>query len=895
MGPVSRYHIPQTDHSFLRLELFEILDRYFSRPLVSVVAGGGYGKTTLVADYLKSRELPALWFAFQTYARQYSDLVESIASGLSLQSPANKEIDILEALANRDTPLAIVLDDFHLVETSELRGFLLQLVQHAPSFVTFVIIGRQRPAFPYTKLKMQNQLAEIAETQLEFTQQELNDYFLLNGLPLQEHEAELVQMKTSGWPASLPFIVEAWKNIKPENRKWNGDLLPFSELFEELEAELFASFSPELAAFLPLSSVLHEFDEPMLAALSPNAPLGLFDERLKQRLLLRKTEAGTFAYLPLFRQYLYEKLLKTRGRQEVQQLHFKAAHAYEDNYHYYNAFAHYLAATSYRDASRIMQKMVNLYTPERFFLLLDGSLEAICPSISMALFSHFLFRAVPIATLSSYAVPLKQTLENLKQRRLSASQVYLEHRLGIILFYSGNIEEAHAFFLSSLDGSRQLGHHDLISVNLALAAQCCRFLGKLSEGLELAKMALTNMELGGAPDERMHATWILTEILLEQQELAKAHPFVEELLRLSIGYDDEGARVYPLIAIGKYYRLTGNPDTALQFANQGLAEAEKFQLEVDLGWGFLELGMIYFSKNEVVAAEDYFQRSQDCFSHNSYFSSLVGGYLRQVREPLADEISPINMASDKGSEKLSIKLLGSFQLQYDGKDITLQRKSSLRLLFYLAVHYREKIPKDVLLEELFADGSYASQNNRFYVSVSTLRKALEPDLTSARNSKYIIQSGELFFLDETACSIDLAEFHRQVAAAEGQSGDGRILALKMAAGFYQGELLAEFPYESFLEPVREATRQRFLRVLQELAQYYWKENDFKIGMQYYDQLLSHDPYVEAVYWEYLELLLKNGFHSHAQQVGLKMEKMVGDELGIPVKTKIQALFSRHHE
>ncbi|WP_413300011.1 BTAD domain-containing putative transcriptional regulator [Bacillus sp. 1P10SD] len=893
MIPSSRLQIPKNDPTFIRTTLFNGLDNHFSKPLVSVVAGGGYGKTTLIANYLRFRNITTLWFSYHELNRDFPVIIELLEKGLSLEHAQQPELSILEAVAHWDQPLAIVFDDFHFVESPALRDFLLQLVQHASEYVTFVVISRQRPSFPYTKLKVQNRLAEINEMQLEFTPTELNDYFQQQCLSLKEHELELIHIKTCGWPASLPLILEAWKEASPKNRRWDWRMFPFSDLFEELETEMFTALS-EVSSFLQLSSILHEWDHQIITTFSSEIPKEWSDGRLNQRFYIRKNKDGKQTYLPLFRMYLYEKLMETQGKQKVRELHLKAAKLYEADYHYYFAFAHYLAAYNYGDAARLMQKMMNLYTPERFILLLDGTLETICPSISMALFSHFLFRSVPVPILSSYIEPIKQTLSSLKKQGVSSSLVYLEHRLGIILYYSGEIVDAKNHFISSFEGSQLIGHSDLVSVNFALAAQCCRFSGKLEEGVTLAKKALTNIEQEGASDSRMHATWVLTELLLEQNELAHAEPFVEELLRLSHQYDDEGARVYPLIAIGKYFRLKGDFEKALLFTKQGMAEAEKFNLATDLGWGCLELGLIYFEQNEPLLAEQYLQRASEFFSHYSYFSSMVNQFLEKVR-PFPKEFDSTITVRPLKSSKLTIKLFGSFQLQVNGKTIALQRKSSLRLLFYLAVQSQQKIPKDILVEELFGDGNYSSQNNRFYVSLSTLRKALEPDLGAARLSKYIIQSGEFIFLDKNECEIDLERFRLLVQPVIGQSNEERIDNLKKAVELYQGDLLAEYPYESFLDPIRETTKQSYLQILKELGKHYWGQKDITQGMHYYDLIIQQDEYAEDVYWEYIRLLLENGLVSSAQQIGSKMENVIEGELGIPIKDKLQGLFSSRNK
>lgn len=201
------------------------------------------------------------------------------------------------------------------------------------------------------------------------------------------------------------------------------------------------------------------------------------------------------------------------------------------------------------------------------------------------------------------------------------------------------------------------------------------------------------------------------------------------------------------------------------------------------------------------------------------------------------------------------------------------------------MHHPRKVPKDQLLEEIFQDGDCESRNNRFYVSLSVLRKALEPDLKSGRLSAYVHQSGELFFLDDRLCSVDLARF-MQLTDENGDMAVPELARREEAVQLYWGDLLEEYPYEPQFEAARGRAKRRFAALLRELGQSCWERKEYRRGASYFERLLEQEEGEEETYWYVLDRFTAQGLIPEARAAAGRMLRSLEDELGIPVRGKL---------
>lgn len=909
----SKLNIPDLPPVLNRDSLFAQLDRSLGRSLICITGGSGYGKTTLLASYVRTKELPTLWYQLTSEDNESGPFLQYVLAGLQ-KVAAHAEIatqptndrpdamldDLLKALASWASPLAIVLDDYHFIDScDEIKDIILKLIRFSSPHVTVMISSRVRPSLPLLKLKVQNRLLEISMDQLAFSREEVGAYFTtVCGMSLMEHELDLLLQKTSGWAVLLPLIHEVIREKSYEERKqlWRG-ISPPEEVFEYVGGEVIRSLPNATQEFLLKASLLQELDPEVLLHYIESANTGpIIGTLLKDHLFVYKTPAGAFQFYPIVRAYLYERLLKQYGKKAVCDLHAQVAQVYEKKNQYFHAFSHYISGRCFALAAQLLRKMTELYTPERFLLLLNGSIDTLCPTFPTVTFNLFFCRCIPIPILRTFIGPLEDSITTLSQGSLSAPLTYLQNRLGLILFYSGEMEKAKRHFRDSLDGSEKLHDQDLVSLNYSCLAQCCRFTGDFAHGLKYARLALTNSEEYGAFNNLTHTFWVMAELFLEQQEFDKAERLLEEMVRFSEEYEDVGARVYPLISIGKLYRLQGNYEHARAWMMQGLEQAQKSSLDTDLGWALMELGLTHLAEADYAEAEACMQKAASHFRNYGHFQQITADHLAEITALRRNAERPAEPflpgAGVIASDALTVHVLGSFQMKLGDKPISLQRKASLRLFQYLLIHYGKKVPQDLLLEELFTDGDYQSKKNRFFVSLSTLRKALEPTSQSGRESRYILQAKDSYYLNMEEIDLDLARFS-QLITQHGATGEERLQKLQQAAALYHGDLLAEFPYESFIEPARERLKHSYLQVLLELAEHHWKQMQFTAGIDYFERILACDPYAEQIHYRYISLLLHAGFVKNARSAALKLEKSLGEDWSLAAKAKVEAIFREH--
>src|SRR5215208_3444001 len=192
-----------------RPRLVQLLNEGLStkRKLTLISAPAGFGKTTLVVDWLKQIDPPAAWLSldeadndpprFLAYlAAAFQQVDEEISAPLrsALQSPQLPAMEkvltgLLNEIAIRKDPLILVLDDVHLLTEAAILEVMRFLLDHQPPQLHLVLTTREDPDLPLARLRARDQLTEIRARDLRFTHGEA-DIFLrgVMGLALSEHD-----------------------------------------------------------------------------------------------------------------------------------------------------------------------------------------------------------------------------------------------------------------------------------------------------------------------------------------------------------------------------------------------------------------------------------------------------------------------------------------------------------------------------------------------------------------------------------------------------------------------------------------------------------------------------------------------------------------------------------
>lgn len=208
----------------MRRRLLERLDRGLESKLTVLSAPPGFGKTTLLAEWvaaLPTDQWSVAWLSmdpndnqattFWTYV--VTALVQVAGAGKSalslLQTAPSPQVEtvltvLLNEVAAVSGQLMLVLDDYHVIDATEIHDGLAFFIDHLPPHMHLVIAGRADPMLPLPRLRVRGELTEVRAADLRFTADEAAAFLnCAMGLDLSGQEVTALESRTEGWIAAL--------------------------------------------------------------------------------------------------------------------------------------------------------------------------------------------------------------------------------------------------------------------------------------------------------------------------------------------------------------------------------------------------------------------------------------------------------------------------------------------------------------------------------------------------------------------------------------------------------------------------------------------------------------------------------------------------------------------
>jgi LuxR family maltose regulon positive regulatory protein len=207
-----------------RPRLMERLDRASEHRLTLVSAPAGFGKTTLLAEWLAQSghgERLVAWLSLDEGdnhpARFWAYVIAALRtvqptlgeSALSLlQSPQPTFEAALASLLNEigaaPRELMLVLDDYHLIEAKAIHDGIAFLLDHMPPHMHLVMTSRADPPLPLARLRGRGDLTEVRAADLRFAPEEAAAFLKqATDLDLSDENLSTLEAKTEGWIAGL--------------------------------------------------------------------------------------------------------------------------------------------------------------------------------------------------------------------------------------------------------------------------------------------------------------------------------------------------------------------------------------------------------------------------------------------------------------------------------------------------------------------------------------------------------------------------------------------------------------------------------------------------------------------------------------------------------------------
>ncbi len=369
---------PPSRHDWIeRARLMKSMDQAVQRQVVLVAAPPGYGKTTMVTQWLASHRSPpaAAWVSLDaqdndpvrlwTHVSLALDLAGrgQLADGTGFFAPEGGDVvagvmsRVLEALRDADDDVVIVLDDFHALHDPDCHEQVEVLIEHLPSQAHLVIATRADPGLRLARLRANGRLAEIRAADLAFTADEVSSLFDVDHIELSDESVQDLTQRTEGWAAGIRLaMMSVSGRSDPDEfiREVSGS---GRFIVDYLAEEVLAGHSNEVREFIRVVSVLDRFSAPLCDFLTGSTGSATVLRELERTnlFLVPLDEGGTwFRFHHLFASVVRNEL-EFEEPERVPTLHRRAAQWFREHGHVDEAVKHTLASGSTDEAARIVQ------------------------------------------------------------------------------------------------------------------------------------------------------------------------------------------------------------------------------------------------------------------------------------------------------------------------------------------------------------------------------------------------------------------------------------------------------------------------------------------------------------------------------------------------------------
>jgi LuxR family maltose regulon positive regulatory protein len=401
----TKFYVPRLRRGLVpRPRLSERLDRGAASKLMLVSAPAGFGKTTLLTEWLAAGPAapadqrlvawlsldrgdndPASFWAYVIAA------LRTVASGVgesalallhALQRPPIETVltTLLNDLAAIAADIMLVLDDYHVIDAREVQDGMAFLLDHLPPRLHVVIASRADPALPLARLRARGELVEIRAAELRFTPDEAAAYFNgMMGLQLAAQDVAALEGRTEGWIAALQLAalsMQGRADIAGFIAGFAGDdRYVVDYLFEEVLQRQ----SDHVQTFLLQTSILGGLIGPLCDAVTGHGGGKAMLEALDRGnlfLVPLDDRRRWYRYHHLFADALHARLLDEQPGQ-VLDLHRRASAWYEQNGEQPMAIGHALAARDFERAAGLVELAIPVMARSRQEATVRGWLEMI--------------------------------------------------------------------------------------------------------------------------------------------------------------------------------------------------------------------------------------------------------------------------------------------------------------------------------------------------------------------------------------------------------------------------------------------------------------------------------------------------------------------------------------
>ena len=664
----AKFLLPRQNPEWLpRPHLLDWLGSQRAKRLVILSAPAGFGKTTLLSNFVQDENLNTAWYQLDAldndpsvflgylvetfrqahqhhHARRSSSFGEATLALLeNLDENPVAHQQVLTVLINElfeiiEDNWVLVLEDYHFITNLTIHQLVDYLIENAPPGLQVILSTRVDPPLHLARLRARGMLAELRGADLRFSAQEIRDWFRLQIPQLSEESIRLLDEKTGGWAAALQIVLSSIQHQDLESAEsFIAEISGTHRfIFEYLAEEVFQRLPADWQDFLLATSILDKMDGDICDHLLGWENSHEILERLEAANLCLTNFSQSrkwFYYHQLFREFLLGKL-RRESPDRLAELEVRAARLYESQEECEQAFSHYLQAGQQEEAARVLEAFAPNFVEhgrvealKRFLAELSAETMRAHPELLLQRGNVLRRLGEAGAAVASYE-DARWGFEKYGDRAGICRSLT---RLAEINYFQGHYRRARKLVTEALQQATADDHAERAHALMVLA-KSVGFLVGMDEGRLLAEQAVEEARRAGdlvAPPVRARLLQSLGQICWWHGDPQASIRYCEEALQIMRDrLTPIAARAY--ITLASPYLYWRDWDKALHYAKQGLDIAQTLHLVELLPSAYAALGNVLTRLGETARAENSLRQAMEVAQRlgiASYERVMATGYL----------------------------------------------------------------------------------------------------------------------------------------------------------------------------------------------------------------------------------------------------------------------------
>ncbi|MGH2515200.1 MAG: hypothetical protein ACRDHP_06045 [Ktedonobacterales bacterium] len=391
----------------IRTRAVDRLTQVMERPLTIVSAPAGYGKTTLLAQWIAVSRLTSAWLSVDERDNDPVRFWRHMCSALEQLIPGHFDTGwfpadargtqvtgvilsrLIAALPKAPSPTLLICDDYSEIraDNAVIHDAVAYLVERLPPHVHLVLASRTVPPLPLAGLRARHSLLELRAADLQFTLLEAGAFLTrLMHLDLLDDEVAILQTRTEGWIAGLQLAALSLRE-QTDSAGWIAEFGGENRyIFDYVVEEIINHLPSEIRSFVLRTAVLDRLSAPLCAAVtgSSNSQAMLEDmERTNLFLVPLDDRRGWYRFHHLFADVLRRYLRQTRSN-IIPELYSRASVWCEANGLDIEAIDYAFAANAVGRAAQLLTTYAPAALARGHFVLLRDRLERLPDSLLRA-------------------------------------------------------------------------------------------------------------------------------------------------------------------------------------------------------------------------------------------------------------------------------------------------------------------------------------------------------------------------------------------------------------------------------------------------------------------------------------------------------------------------------